>query len=61
MTAKNPKLIYYLERQKLVEMIPKMLVNRYTVVIVEQIRTNKEITAIHLPMQSQLTTPPILQ
>ncbi|NBP01180.1 MAG: hypothetical protein EBU90_13785 [Proteobacteria bacterium] len=59
--SQDPGLIYFIDRMNLVEMIPKMLVNRYTVVIVEEIRKTKEITAVHLPMQSQLNTPPILQ
>lgn len=59
--SQDPGLVYYIERSNLVEMIPKMLINRYTVVIIEEIRKSKEITAVHLPMQSQLNTPPILQ
>lgn len=57
----NNKGVYCIDRKSLVEMIPKMLMKKYTVVLVEQIRCSKEITAIHLPVQSQLNTPPILQ
>jgi len=59
--SQDSKLVYYMDRKNLVEMIPKMLFNRYTVVIIEEVRKTKEITAVHLPMQSQLNTPPILQ
>lgn len=53
--------------QKLVEKssfyitIPKMLVEKYTVVIIEQIEGVRDITSVHLPMQVQLSNPPIIQ
>jgi hypothetical protein len=46
------------------EIIPKLLSNKYTVVIVEKclcLNNKLEIKAIHLPVQSHLTIPPILQ
>ena len=48
-------------RAKLYEAIPKLLMNRYTVVIVEMVDTFHEVTAVHLPVQCALNTPPILQ
>jgi hypothetical protein len=53
---------YVVARNKLFELVPKMLMYKYTVVIAEQ-RTDSQsiITAVHLPVQHQLTTPPILQ
>lgn len=52
---------YILRRSNLFEVIPKMLFHKYTVVIVEQCPNSKEITAVHHPVQSQLTIPPIIQ
>lgn len=52
---------FFIERHQFFEFIPKMLMARYTVVIVEQYVHSKEITAVHLPMQAHLTTPPIIQ
>jgi predicted transcriptional regulator len=49
------------ERDKLFEFVPKMLLQKYTVVIVENNNENKEITAVHLPAQSHLMSPPIIQ
>lgn len=46
-----------IDKQGFFEMIPKLLVEKYTVVIVEK----GEITSVHLPVQSQLATPPIIQ
>lgn len=44
------------------KLIPQMLRYKYTVVIVEKINgQGSEIIAIHHPVQSQLTTPPIIQ
>jgi len=48
-------------KKRFYEIIPKMLMNKYTVVVIEQYPHSKEITAVHLPVQSHLTTPPILQ
>jgi hypothetical protein len=55
------KVVYLVKRDKLFEIIPKKLMYKYTVVIAEVRSNNKEITAVHLPVQHQLTTPPILQ
>jgi hypothetical protein len=46
------------EKEKLFEFVPKMLLQKYTVVIVD---AYKEITAVHLPAQSHLMSPPIIQ
>ncbi len=48
------------------KMIPRMIEHKYTVVIIEDIKedkqtNHKEITAVHLPVQSFLNTPPLLQ
>jgi hypothetical protein len=51
----------YIQRNNLYEAIPRMLTNKYTVVIIEQLTGSQEITAIHMPVQSYLTTPPIIQ
>lgn len=44
-------------------LIPQMLVQDYTVVIVEQLGNSsvREITTVHLPKQVQLSNPPIIQ
>ena len=54
---------FEINRQSLFEMIPQMLVGKYTVVIMEQFQETRttEVTAVHLPVQSQLTIPPIIQ
>jgi hypothetical protein len=51
----------YVQKSAFYEFIPLMLMQRYTVVIVEKFEKIDEITAIHLPVQSQLNTPPIIQ
>lgn len=43
------------------DLIPKLLTDQYTVVIVETINGGRAITAVHLPKQAQLATPPIIQ
>jgi len=51
------------------KLIPRMIEYKYTVVIIEEIskynqsrtKNTKEITAVHLPVQSFLNTPPLLQ
>lgn len=52
---------YYIARTNLYEVIPKMLMKNYTVVIAELCQGLKEISAVHHPVQSSLNTPPILQ
>jgi len=51
----------FVEREKLFEFVPEMLLQKYTVVIVENNNNNNEITAVHLPAQSHLMSPPIIQ
>jgi hypothetical protein len=51
-----------IQKKHFFEIIPNLLSHKYTVVIVERCLENKlEIKAIHLPVQSHLTIPPILQ
>lgn len=51
-----------LQRSDLYMVVPKLIANNYTVVIVEEAgQYGKEITAVHLPVQNQLITPPIIQ
>jgi hypothetical protein len=51
----------FVAREHLYEFVPKMLLEKYTVVIVESNNDNREITAVHLPAQSHLMSPPIIQ
>lgn len=51
----------YVQRNYLYEAVPRMLTNKYTVVIIEQFVDTQEITAVHMPVQAHLTTPPIIQ
>jgi len=47
-------------KRTFVDLIPQMLSQNYTVVIVENtLGIGKEVRAVHLPKQTQLTTPPI--
>lgn len=51
-----------IRRARLYEAIPRLLDNKYTVVIIEIISKSpclKDITAVHLPVQSYLNTPPL--
>lgn len=53
-----------IRRTRLYEAIPRLLDNRYTVVVIEIISQSpliKDITAVHLPVQAYLNTPPIIQ
>jgi hypothetical protein len=51
-----------IEKKHFFEIIPNLLSHKYTVVIVEKCIDDKsQIKAIHLPVQSHLTIPPILQ
>lgn len=52
---------YTVEKSSFYVLIPRMLVKKYTVVIVDQVDRMKEVTAVHLPVQVQLTNPPIIQ
>lgn len=60
----NTDMCLLIRRSRLYEAIPRLLDNRYTVVVIEiisNIPTVKDITAVHLPVQAYLNTPPILQ
>jgi len=50
-----------IEKSSFYVLIPKMLVQKYTVVIVEYQDHTREVTAVHLPVQVQLSNPPIIQ
>jgi hypothetical protein len=52
---------YTVEKRCFHKLIPKMLFQKYTVVIIEQIDCVKDITAVHLPVQVQLSNPPLIQ
>lgn len=55
---------YEIEKNSFYYLIPNLLKYRYTVVIVEELPVegnHKEITAVHLPVQATLNTPPIIQ
>lgn len=52
---------YTVERNYFHILIPKMLAQKYTVVIIEQVDCANDITAVHLPVQVQLSNPPIIQ
>lgn len=52
----------YVKRKSLCEIIPKMIGNKYTVVVIENCLNDvKEITAVHMPLQPFLNAPPIIQ
>lgn len=56
--------LYEIEKASFYFLIPNLLKYRYTVVIVEELQVeghHKEITAVHLPVQATLNTPPIIQ
>lgn len=57
----NSPYIYKVEKNSFYVLIPKLLVQNYTVVIVEKLNNIKDITAVHLPVQIQLSNPPIIQ
>lgn len=50
-----------INRSNLYYIIPEMLKKHYTVIMVQKIKESLEITAVHLPVQSYLNTPPIIQ
>lgn len=51
----NPRKNKYINKNECAELIPELLKQKYTIIIIE----NKEIIAVHLPMQSQMFLPPI--
>lgn len=53
-------------RKNLYSIIPEMLTNNYTVILIENFKDENlkvipEITAVHMPVQAYLNTPPIIQ
>lgn len=52
---------HIVERDYFHILIPKMLAQKYTVVIIEQVDCENDITAVHLPVQLYLSSPPIIQ
>jgi hypothetical protein len=52
---------YMILKDSFSELIPKLLSHKYTVVLIEKVENKREITAVHLPVQSHLTIPPIIQ
>lgn len=52
---------YMVEKSSFYKLIPNLLVGKYTVVIVEKVGLVKDITSVHLPVQVQLSYPPIIQ
>lgn len=48
-------------RQNIYSIIPEMLKKHYTVILIENFKESPEITAIHMPVQAYLNTPPIIQ
>jgi hypothetical protein len=55
--------VSYVTKSSLYQTIPDLLMTKYTVVVVEYLEQNnqKEITAVHLPVQAMLNPPPLLQ
>jgi hypothetical protein len=45
----------YINKYECAELIPNLLKQKYTIIIIE----NQEIVAVHLPVQSQMFLPPI--
>lgn len=50
-----------INKSNLYYIIPEMLKKHYTVILIQKINGFLEIIAVHLPVQSYLNTPPIIQ
>lgn len=57
---KNNKEVYTVKKTLFYKLIPNLLLYKYTVVVVEELRNMRhlEITAVHLPVQPSLNAPP---
>lgn len=57
----DDKSVKMINKSKLYYIIPETLKKHYTVILVQKINGSSEITAVHLPVQSYLNNPPIIQ